>query len=582
MRVLLIAVALWLAACGRPAAPQDAAAEATDYTCSMHPSVHLDTPGACPLCGMDLVPASTIAAPTDAVVWSDRARTLARLRTATVIRQDAAADVHLLGRIEPAETTQRTVTTWIGGRIDRLYVNTTGERVRRGQVLATLYSPEVYSAHQDLLTAQAQVARQADAPQAVQDAVTEARDAARQRLRLLGVPDAELARMEAADTPTRSVPIRSPFSGTVIDRLATEGAYVDTGALLYRVADLGTLWVQLDAYERDLAQLAVDQSVSLRVDALPGERFEGRVAFIEPTVDARLRRARVRVEVDNADGRLRPGMFAEAEVSSTPDDTAPLVIPDTAPLFTGRRTVVYVETSTAQGHVYQPRTVRLGPKLGDVYPVVSGLSEGQKVVTRGAFAIDADLQIRGGPSLMAPDAVPTAAPDPVQLTTVEQAALGPVLETYLAVQRALAEDDHPAAVSAAATLATQVSATTLPGSAWPDLSPTLRRHAEALAASAAIETARGAFEPLSAAVETLLATYGNPLKAPVHVAFCPMANGNTGAWWVQQGEVVDNAYFGAMMRRCGEIKATVDAGTHLQPIAPDAPTVGDPHAGHAH
>jgi len=593
---LLVAFALgaWLfggdGAPPSPAAGSDGAAEAVTWTCSMHPQVRQPEPGSCPICGMDLIAdaAPGAAAPRDAVVLSERARALAELRTTAVTRQiDAAAAVRLLGRIEAAETTRRNVTTWVGGRIDRLLVNTTGERVRRGQVVATLYSPEVYSAHQDLLAAREQARRLAGSTAVTRLAADQALQAARDRLRLLGVSADELEEMAQAETPARSVPVRSPFSGTVIERVVTEGAYVETGATLVRVADLGTLWVQLDAYEGDLARLAVGQPVAVAVEALPGETFDGRVAFIDPTLDPQRRTARVRVEVANRDGRLRPGLFAEAVVQATDaDGPVPLVVPDTAPLFTGRRSVVYVEIAHQDGVAYAPRTVRLGPRMGSVYPVVSGLSEGDRVVTRGAFALDADLQIRGGPSMMS-QGDDRAAPmvEPVSLSAADRARLAPMLEAYLGVQRALAEDDATAAAAAAEALRAATTAVRLPGSAeaaWAEVSAPLIAHATHVAAAGSIEGARGGFEPLSAAIEGLLQRFGNPLDAPVQVAFCPMALGDAGARWVQQGETIDNAYFGAAMRTCGEVRAAVAPGTFLQAAPGAEPTPLAPHTGHQH
>ncbi len=589
------AVLVWLLGAGLllgttvscSSAPEaDAEDGASVWTCSMHPSVQLDAPGACPLCGMDLIEATGQPEAAGKVVLSERARVLAQLQTTAVQRQAATADLRLLGRIEPAETTRRNVTTWVGGRIDRLRVNTTGEELRRGEAVATLYSPEVYAAHQDLLSAQAQVERFASAAEGAQGAALQALEAARERLRLLGVPERELEVLAKADQPTRALTIRSPFAGTVIERVATEGAYVETGATLYRVADLSTLWVQLDAYERDLEQLAVGQTVSLAVEALPEAQFEGRVSFIEPTVDPRLRTAGVRVEVENPDGRLRPGMFAQAEVRGLPDASMPLVVPASAPLFTGRRSVVYVEEQTDNGPVYAPRTVRLGTRLGEVYPVVSGLSEGERVVSRGAFALDADLQIRGGPSMMsvAEHAETTAERTPVALRPADRARRAPVVQAYLDVQVALAEDDLGRSVQAAGVLGEAVSAVGLPAPVqadWSAVAARLQEHAAALAASDDLPAARGAFEPLSAQLEGLLARFGNPLDVPVRVAFCPMAMDNEGARWVQQGEVVDNAYYGSMMRRCGEISAVIDPGTLLDPSVVSSGSPGDPHAGHA-
>ena len=385
--------------------------EQTLWTCSMHPQIRQSEPGQCPICGMDLVPVerSTDGSERRArrVVLSERAKILARVRTTEVGRLGSGGvERRLLGRVDYDERSLRTVTAWVSGRIERLHVSTTGERVRRGQVIATLYSPEVYASHQDLIQARQQFERLQDAatPSASR-AAQAALNASRDRLRLLGVPDSELRTMERADKPSERIRIRTPFRGTVIERLATQGNYVETGNGLYRVADLSTLWVQLDAYESDLPVLKAGQNVLLRVEALPGEVFKGRVTFVDPFLDPKTRTARVRVEVKNRDRRLRPGMFVEASVQSNTGDKAaqqaPLVIPATAPLFTGRSSVVYVELPEAEEPTYEARVVTLGTRMGDLYPVLAGLDDGERVVIHGAFALDADLQIQGGDSMMA-------------------------------------------------------------------------------------------------------------------------------------------------------------------------------------
>ena len=557
------------------------------WSCAMHPQIRQGEPGSCPLCGMDLIPANSGSSEnsSERVVLSERARVLSELRTTAVRRQsDASAEIHLLGRVEAAESTRRNVTTWIGGRIDRLHVNTTGEKVRKGQSIATLYSPEIYAAHQDLITAKGQVRRLEGASESVQRAAAAALEAARERLRLLGVPESEVDSMAQAESPRRTIAIRSPFAGTVIDRVATEGAYVETGATLYQVADLGTLWVQLDAYESDLPRLRVGQEVALLIEALPGEQFPGRVAFIDPTIDSQRRTARVRVVVDNAAGRLRPGMFAEAVVQAISEGTrSPLVIPDSAPLFTGRRSVVYVEVKTQDTLAYEPRSVRLGPRLGDLYPVVSGLSEGDRVVSRGAFALDADLQIRGGASMMTrPDDRSEPLPASVSLTDKERASLQPVLSHYLGIQGSLANDELAQAQASAQSLSAALATVKLspqPQLVWAPVSKEISGHASHVAGARDLAGAREGLEPLSAAVEVLLARFGNLLDEPIQVAFCPMANDGKGARWVQSAQGVDNAYFGNAMRTCGELRATVEPGAILDtpPASVRAAPAGHPH-----
>ena len=602
---LIASVVFAVRSCSEPrphddhrATPAPSSSEQTIWTCSMHPQIRQPEPGQCPICGMDLIPVTSgdnvgASSPTR-IVLSDRARALARLRTVPVRRRaDASGQLRLLGRIDANETTLKTITEWTGGRIDRLHVNVTGERVRAGQVIATLYSPEVFAAHQDLLVAKRQVERMAQSPDSSRRAAAAALDAARERLRLLGVPDDELARMERQERPTRAVAIRTPFAGTVIERIATEGAYVSTGTPLYRLANLSTLWLQLDAYESDLSGVALEDSVRVMVDALPGEDFEGKVAFIDPTIDPRTRTARVRVVLDNAEGRLRPGMFAQATVATgaVADGRSPLVVPATAPLFTGRRAILYVEVRDGDRTAYEARTVRLGPRLGDFYPVVAGLSEGERVVSRGAFALDADLQIRGGASMMtSPDDSAEGVWDAaIELSAGQRGQLAPIVTAYLAVQEALAADSLSEAKAGAERLIAAIATVSFErlreaAAAWAEVSAGLGQHGRHVKMATDLEGARSGFEGLSQEVEVLLRRFGNPLDTPLNVAFCPMAVGSEGASWVQRGTEIENSYFGASMRDCGEIQHQVPAGSFLSPPADSSATrqAPAPAGGHQH
>ncbi len=552
----------------------------------MHPQVQQPEAGPCPLCGMDLILLQDSEGDgTERVTLSPRAAILAGIETAEVKRlATPGVDLRLLGRVEVDEGRIRNVSAWIGGRIDKLHVRETGTLVRRGQSIASLYSPEIYTAHQDLLTAVRQVAVFRDAGDLARGSADSALEAARERLSLLGFPKKEIDSMAKDGKPRKSVSIRATYSGTVMERMVTQGQYVDTGDLLYKIADLSVLWVQLDAYEADLATIVEGQSVELEVEALPAEVFTGTVAFIDPVVDARRRVARVRVEVDNAEGKLRPGMFVEAVVRGRAPSLAgvdeedvrqkPLVVPATAPLFTGKRSLVYVERVVHVGPggepsadtrpSYEPRVVELGPRMGEVYPVIAGLSPGERVVVHGAFAIDADLQIRGGASMMSqPDASELEALGTrVEPSEVLRASLADVVEAYLAMQVSLADDDWRGA-RAAGTQLMRAAADTSAGGAWEILGPELERRGEEAAESSAIEGARGAFLHASAATKRLLQVYGNPLDQPLHLAYCPMAATDQGAEWIQAGEVVDNSYFGESMLSCGEIRSQVDPGQYV-------------------
>jgi membrane fusion protein, copper/silver efflux system len=600
--LVVAAFAAGTCAAGRDDGDHDHAEHASDdahdtqWTCSMHPQIRREEPGQCPICGMDLIPVAATdgdaeeATDPSRVVLSERAKALARLRTVAAGRTpDRVTERRLLGRVDYDETSLQTVTAWVGGRIDRLHVATTGQRVRAGQVIATVYSPELYQAHQDLLVAVRQ-ARHAEGRGTVRDTAPAALQASRARLRLLGVPDAQLAEMEKAEAPWRQVRIRSPFGGTVIERLATEGQYVETGTGLYRVADLRRLWVQLDAYETDLPLLSVGQSVVLTAQALQGEPLEGKVAFVDPVVDRQTRTARVRIEVKSPDGRLRPGMFAEARVRADPKkaEDAPLTVPASAPLFTGRRSLVYVEVPGTERPTYEAREVKLGPRMGDAYSVLAGLREGERVVYQGAFVLDADLQIRGGASMMtlSDDTEPGPYDEVIDVPAAERRKLGPTLAAYLKLQRALADDDLERAGEAAREVreAARTSLARPPEAvrAWEATSRTLREHADHVAEASSLEAARAAFGTLTEHVKAMLRRFGNPLEAPLHVAFCPMAFDDRGATWLQEETDIANPYFGEAMRTCGEVKETLAPGAPLpSPVEPVRPTPA-PAEGHVH
>ncbi len=566
------------------------------WTCSMHPQIRSDGPGACPICGMDLIPVANdetaVGAGPERIALSEDAKTRARIRTTAVKRlRTGGEERRLLGRVDYDETRLRTVTSWIGGRIDRLEVRTTGQRVRKGQVIATLYSPEVFGAHQDLLVAREQLVRLKGATESARLGAQLALNASRERLRLLGVPAAEVVAMESAKRPSEQIRIRSPFSGTVLERLATEGSYVKTGTGLFQIADLSRLWVQLDAYESDLPLLSIGQEVSLRVQALPSESFSGRVMFVDPVLNPRTRTTRVRIEVRNPNGQLRPGMFAEAVVSGTEDPhQSSLVIPSTAPLFTGRRSVVYVEVPNAERPTYDARLVRLGPKMRDVYPVIAGLSEGDRVVTHGAFTLDADLQIKGGRSMMkTPDDDDEGPYDNiVRVPKALEASLSSVVTSYLALHEALASDDLVAAKNASNALSNSAEALQ-PKSPqtfrepWLVIRKLLLAHTKHLAGSTTLDEARVPFRELSRQIATLLRVFGNPSKETVRLAFCPMALKGEGAEWVQRASEIENPYFGSSMHSCGDINESVAYGTYLptksaevQPL-PVAPVGGHNH-----
>jgi Cu(I)/Ag(I) efflux system membrane fusion protein len=379
----------------------------TIWTCSMHPQIRQPRPGKCPICGMDLVPVEQEAVASGAedarrLTVSQAAAKLMEIATSPVERRFADVEVPMVGKVAYDETRVSRIAAWVPGRIERLFVDYVGYAVKKGDPMAELYSPDLLAAQEELLQAGAAVrgAHDAGAAESAQATL----DAVRERLSLWGLGDEQIADIERRGTAEPRTTIAAPSGGTVVEKNVTQGMYVETGMEIYTIADLSTVWITLDAYESDLTWVHVGQHAMFTVEGYPGETFHGEVSFIEPTVDPDTRTVNVRLEAPNPDGRLKPEMFVRATVAARQvGGHAALVVPASAPLLTGKRAVVYVEVPGTELPTYEGRDVVLGPRAGDYYVVVSGLREGERVVTEGNFKIDSALEIRAKPSMMNPE-----------------------------------------------------------------------------------------------------------------------------------------------------------------------------------
>jgi membrane fusion protein, copper/silver efflux system len=476
----------------RDATEGTAQTKATVWTCSMHPQIKLPKPGQCPICFMDIIPLESTDDDADSdprqLRLTERAAKLARIETNPVERRWVDISVEMVGRVAYDESRVKTIAAWFPGRLERLFVDYTGIRVKRGDHLVQIYSPELHTAEAELLEALRAEKRLSESSAAfVREAARANVEATREKLRLWGLSTAQIKNIETKGVVSDRETIHAPIGGVVIAKNASEGDFVQTGAKIYTIADLERLWLEMEAYESDLEWLRYGQQVEFRVEAFPGETFRARISYIAPFFGGGKRTVTVRANVNNEDGRLKPGMFARATVQAvigednqvvdvglagkwispmhpeiikdkpgvcdicgmplvraeelgfvtTPSaDEPPLVIPASAPLLTGRRAVVYVLLPDRDQPTYEGRIVTLGSRAGDWFIVKSGLVEGEQVVTRGNFKIDSALQIQARPSMMSQ--VATAETDE-HLYETETEPTSPALSRLQAPQAFLAQ-----------------------------------------------------------------------------------------------------------------------------------------------
>ncbi|HRQ72422.1 MAG TPA: efflux RND transporter periplasmic adaptor subunit [Phycisphaerales bacterium] len=592
------------------------------YTCSMHPQIRLPDPKAkCPICFMDLIPVTDDADGEGGgrrLALSAEAAALSRVETAVVRRFFPVAEVRLYGKVAYDETSVARLTAYFPGRIERLFVNYVGVPVNRGDHLAEMYSPELLAAFEELRQTRAAAEGGGSASDLLRRATEDTLRAAREKLRLFGLTAEQVAGVESGEFVSDRLTVFAPIGGVVTGLAVREGDYVMTGAPLATVADLSRLWLDLGAYESQLPLLRWGQRVRFTVEAHPGEVFEGRISFIEPVVKDDTRTATVRVAVDNADRHLKPGMFASAVVRPrvaedgavvgdelagrwvspmhptvvkdgpgqcdicgmdlVPAESlgvvgdpaaavAPLVVPRSAVLFTGTRSVVYVEVEGTERPTYEGREVVLGPRAGEFYTVREGLREGESVVVHGAFRIDSAMQIAARPSMMSPEGGEAGSPvgheghgasAPARVRTPDLFLFGlkPVYAAYLDAQESLAADDidgfNRAAddVRRALDLVREAGLVGEPLGAWRRAAARLRQEGRADSP----DDARERFRRMSEGVIDLQRRFGHLGSETWHLAFCPMAFDNRGAEWVQRTETIANPYFGAAMLRCGEVR----------------------------
>lgn len=370
------------------------------YYCPMHPTVVSDKPGSCAICGMALVkrtnnPANDLARMAgnelQPISLSPEQRVTANVKTVRVALDTHTGELVTTGRVTFDERRLAQVTAYTAGRIERLFVNFTGDTVRRGQTVGTIYSPDLFSTQQEYLLSLDNRERMrragfAGARSASEDLV----ESTRRRLLLFGMTEAQVAQVEKTKKPILATNIISPVSGVVTRKVAVEQQYVGQGQPLLEVADLSRVWVEADVYEQQLPSVSVGDKVEITAAAVPGRTFSGSIAFIVPVLEGATRTARVRVELANPGLLLKPDMYVNVRIIGAPAP-AHIMVPASAVVDRGQKQFVWVET---QPGTYEPRPVTTGGRHGEAIVIASGLSEGDVVVVEGGFLLDSEAQLR--------------------------------------------------------------------------------------------------------------------------------------------------------------------------------------------
>jgi RND family efflux transporter MFP subunit len=315
------------------------------------------------------------------------------IETVEVRRRNLQRALMAVAKVDEPETQLASISARIGGRIDKLYLDFTGQQVRRGQIIASLYSPEVFSTAEEYrLALENRKHLGTDAEPLAVSGAEDLVNASRRRLELWGLTPQQLDEIASSAKPQIELPIYSTVSGIVTERKVTQGQYVNAGEALLTITDLSTIWVRADVYQPDLPSVHTGQSVEITSDSLPGTTLHGRVGFLDTSINPQTRTASARIEVPNPSMRLRPGMFVQVRFAA-PAGHDVLAIPRSAVLDTGMRKFVYVAKGNGE---FEGRQVQLGPEGTDYYPVLTGLKEGERIVSQGSFLIDSQTRITGG------------------------------------------------------------------------------------------------------------------------------------------------------------------------------------------
>ena len=521
------------------------------WTCSMHPQIMQAEPGDCPICGMDLIPAEVSAeglAP-DQFKLSKNAMALANIQTSIVGNTNAVDNgIKLTGKVVENEEENAVQVSYFSGRIEQLKVNYTGEKVRKGQLLATIYSPELYAAQQELITASG-----------LKDFKPALYKAIRNKLKLWKLSESQINQIETSGKIRENFPVYATVSGTVSEKLVNQGAAVKQGQPLFKIANLNTVWANFDIYENQIKSFKKGQNMTISTNAYPNKTFAAKVDFINPILNTKTRTITLRAVLNNKNNEFKPGMFVESKIDDILNTTEILTIPTSAVLWTGKRSVVYLKTNPNET-IFEMKEVIIGKQIGESYQIIKGLKNGDVVVTNGTFTIDAAAQLQGKKSMMNHKKVIN---EDFKVPTIFKSQLQKVYDKYINLKDVLIQTDALLAQKEAQRLFEtfkQVDMNLLVNNdahkQWMKLANAINTSSKNISVNTDIVEQRKQFKIVSDNLIAAVQSFG--INETSYKQYCPMADSDNGAYWLSKEKIVLNPYFGSMMLKCGEIKETIN------------------------
>lgn len=546
------------------------------WTCSMHPQIMQPEAGDCPICGMDLIPIEVGAdgLSADQFKLTNNAMALANIQTAIVGREnDMVNPIILSGKIEENEKENTVQVSYFSGRIEKLHVSFTGEEVSKGQLLATIYSPELYAAQQELITAGT-----------LKESQPELYKAVRNKLKLWKLTENQINDIEKTGKVKENFSVFATVSGTVTDKLIEQGDYIKQGQSLLKIANFNSVWANFDVYENQIDLFKKGQEIEVNTNYNPNKKFKGQVDFIDPVLNTKTRTVNLRVVLNNKDKVFKPGMFVTGKIDgSNLNQDVRISIPSSAILWTGNRSVVYVKTNPDEP-IFEMREIELGKQMGESYGVLTGLDIGDEIVINGTFTIDAAAQLRGKKSMMNKNGGKSMTGHEGHLDMQEttqinnenhekmnerikvnedfQNQLKKVLNGYINLKDALVQEDTIKVSENANILLRnliQVDMKLIKDEGhdhWRSLEKEIKSSATNISKTKDINKQRNYFKHLSSNLIKAIQIFG--INEKVYVEFCPMADNNNGAYWLSKKKKVINPYFGEAMLTCGVIKQVIE------------------------